>query len=409
MTPSRTQNTALELKPTAQVRSPHVDRGPLLHEPVVAVSLVLIAAAFGQFAVWFVSARIIAPEVEQVGSSVPSSLLANPVLYSSMQQLASKATFGDMSPSRLHFGVCLVLAMLSTVGWYAAVRGMLGAGWALWTAMLWPLHPLFAFPAQRPGGLVMPLLLVPVTWAMLVWWSRSRRRRLAFAAGLSAGVTLLATVGMGLAIMLATPFLLAANHWRRKSWQGFMLLWLGFVLPLIVAAVLVQMGVVPNPLSAFADSLLSSLETAGGSPIAGYVRDHASAEQSSAADRIALVWEAIRTLPAETAEWFNNRLWLAIYATSDGHFVRPLFVAQLLILVPGAWGAIVAIRQQPWRWRAAAGVTFILFAWLAVALVDPLARSLAPVGGMAVMFAVLGMADVYERAFGRRLAAPDIS
>jgi hypothetical protein len=107
--------------------------------------------------------------------------------------------------------------------------------------------------------------------------------------------------------------------------------------------------------------------------------------------------------PAASLQWFGRRTWRTFYATSAGHFQRPLFATQVAVLLPAIWGAVVCLRQPAWRWPAAASLLLVGTHWIVASIAEPLARSLAPLGGMLVIFAVVGVADAYERAFGRRL------
>ena len=110
-----------------------------------------------------------------------------------------------------------------------------------------------------------------------------------------------------------------------------------------------------------------------------------------------------RHFPLQTARWFTSRAIRTVYTTDDGRFQRPLFVLQMMLIVPALWGCFFGIRHAPWRWMALTGLGNILIAWSIAVFTEPLARNLAPIGGMGVTFALIGLADVYERMFGRRL------
>ena len=46
--------------------------------------------------------------------------------------------------------------------------------WGLWTALLWVMHPSFAFVAPRPGPLALMMPLTAGALALLLCWRRSR-------------------------------------------------------------------------------------------------------------------------------------------------------------------------------------------------------------------------------------------
>jgi hypothetical protein len=371
----------------------------------VGISLVLICAAFGQAATWVVNIRLLAASAENLGGIAPSPLIASPVLYKGLYQAIDYLNHSALPTPRILFSVCLLLSMLSAIGWYAVARLFLGRAWGLWAGILWGVNPLIAFLAQRPGPLALSIVTVPFAWALILAWSRSRRRRTAFVGGLAAGLATLASAPMLLGFAFSAPLLLAVTRRRRKAWQGFALLWLGLALPLVTLVLLVRSGAVENPLPAFADHFLASLDEGDGSAISRAMRNPIPPNEPTGPVRLRAIAHEVAHSPAELPVWLLRRMWRTIYATSDGHFQRPLFAVQLALLVPAIWGAVVCLRQPRWRGRALASMALIAAFWLVAAIAAPFARSLSPIGGMVTIFALVAIADLYERAFGRRLSA----
>ncbi len=415
-TPHRANHRHTGVGPTAaqspessspRLASPVPPLPPITHQPLIAISVVLMCASLGQLAAWLVNARLPVPMVSEASSMVPSAIVANPLPFTALQDRLDRIDSEAVPARRLLFRVCLVLGLLSTVVWYAATRKLLGPGWAMWAAAVWSLNPLFAFVAQRSTALTLVLFAVPLTWALLLWWSRSRRRRVAFVAGLAAGLTTHTTLAMPLAFALAAILLLVSLRNGRKSWQGFGLLWLGFAVPIAISLGMIPSGTIATPLPKFSTAVSVALDNNDGSVVARAMRAQAvlavEGQSGQAAERWHAAWRELKRSPGELPTWLLGRAWRCLYATSDGRFQQPLFALNLAILVPAIWGALVCLHQRAWRWQAAAGIAIFSAFWLTAAIFEPLARSMAPVGCMLVVFALVAVADLYERAFGRRL------
>ncbi len=378
---------------------------PLTHQPLVAISLVLICATLGQLGTWVVNVRLLTPSMDAVAVSPPSMLLADPLLFNALQWTVDRLNRSEVPGPRLMFGVCLLLAMASTVAWYAVARTWLGRAWALWAGLLWAINPLFAFMAQRPGPLTLSLVLVPTAWWFMVRWSRSRHRRTALLAGITAGITAVATPPMLFAFAMGSPLLLASIWGRRKSLQGFLLMALGFALAPAIVSVLVQQHRIDNPARAYADQLLLTLDGSDAPRITPTAARAAEAEGSMAPTRFAALLREVARSPVQWSTWLGRRAWRTLYSTADGHFERPLFIVHLIVLLPALWGAVVCLCQPVWRWPSLAGILLLVTFWLIAAIADPLARSVAPAGGVLAIFALVAISDLYERAFDRELAA----
>jgi hypothetical protein len=152
--------------------------------------------------------------------------------------------------------------------------------------------------------------------------------------------------------------------------------------------------------------LWNALDDGGDTTVAAAARR----ERSLATDRrppaVQFLAEECRRAPRQAGRWFASRLWRSIYATGNGRFLYPLVLLQFAWLVPALWGYWIAIRYRPWRWLATTAGILAAAHWALVAIAEPVARNLTPIGGFAVLFALVGVTDVYERLFGRRLTAP---
>ncbi|MBI4579664.1 MAG: hypothetical protein HY718_08185 [Planctomycetes bacterium] len=162
----------------------------------------------------------------------------------------------------------------------------------------------------------------------------------------------------------------------------------------------------PSPLNSFSSDLVMVLDPNDSSAIARAMRaGGATAAGGGWRSRASVVWREMANSPAEVPSWLARRAWRCLYATADGRFQRPLFAVQIALLAPALWGTVVCLRQRTWRWPATASLLLVAAFWVTAAVAEPLARSLAPVGAMLVIFAIVGAADFYERAFGRQLSA----
>ncbi|HOA73952.1 MAG TPA: hypothetical protein PL151_01775 [Phycisphaerae bacterium] len=402
-------NAAVRLTAAADLGVPPVPRVPITHQPVVGVSLVLIAATCVQIVVYLVNAQFLA-RAGDIVIEPPSPLVASGQTYEWFTSSIERMDVFGVPAERVSFSVLLVLTILSSVGWYTVGRKFLGPAWAIACGGLWAGHPLFGFLAQRPSPLTLCLVCVPFAWAVILWWYRSGRRRVAFLAGLLAGASTFVSLALGLAFVLSVPVLFATGRvTQRRPWPAFALIWLGFLLPMLVAAELVRHSLAANPLIEFQTDLLRVLEDES-TPVAptltAEVGPTGATSELSPRRVLALLSDSVKRSPFQWIGWLSGRAWRTVYATADGHFERPLFAVQMAVMLPAVWGAVVCLRQSFWRWPAIAGLILLGTHWLMAMLVEPLARSLAPAGGVIVLFALVGVVDLYERAFGRQLQAP---
>lgn len=152
--------------------------------------------------------------------------------------------------------------------------------------------------------------------------------------------------------------------------------------------------------------LWSTLDDASGSHIADAAVIASPLGTASRPPAARFLIEQCRVAPAQTLAWLGERMWKSVYATRHRRVHYPFILLQFLWLIPAFWGLWIAVRYRPWRWLALTGGLFSCCQWVLVAVADPLARNLVPVGGFVVLFALVGVTDVYERFFGRRLTAP---
>lgn len=404
MKPSRPDKpAAATLKAATDSGLPAAPLRPLVYQPIVAVSLVLIAATLTQIAVHVVHLRLLAPGGAGPAAINPSSWVANGWAYAAIDRWLEQAGMLTGAGPRLPFAVLLIIGLLSSVGWYAVGRNLLGPGWGLWGGLAWAFHPLFGFLVQRPSPLTFGLFALPAAWAALLWWNRCRRRRVALLAGLLAGMAALVSIAWGAAFVAMAPLLFVAGGVNRRSLQSFPLLWLGFAIPLLAVWVAVAAWAAPNPLDLLSTDIIRALEDSE-SPFARAVHSRfANGPRPGIRAPLAVAAHGAMNSPADAARWFAGRAWQTLYATNGGYFQRPLFVAQMVVLIPALWGILVCLREPLWRWPTLAGLVLIVANWAVAALAEALARSIAPVSGLLVLFAIVGIADVYERLFGRRL------
>ncbi|GMU23125.1 MAG: hypothetical protein AMXMBFR13_32080 [Phycisphaerae bacterium] len=371
---------------------------PLHHHPVIGLSLVLIAACAAQIVVWVVSQRLLTL------SGVEGSAA---VLHGGLFELL-RLSVGRVWPAQTEavlFVVCLSAALLSAVGWYGAARVVLGPPWGFWTALVWVLHPAFAFLAQRPAPLSLAFLLTPFSLWALVSWRRSSRATTTWLAGV--GLAAIGLVGFQgwLLLPLVLPAISVAPYSPRKRLAGVGMLLAGFVL--VVGAGWWALAGTP---------FIEGLPGRAAHNLRVHLDDGDMAEaarQQLAADSerghlapITFLLSELRSAPADTLRWLGRRLTRTVYATSGGQLQRPLFALQVALILPALWGWIVACRHQQWRWSAVVGAMYVAVFWLIAAIGEPLARNVVPAGGILIMFALVGFADVYERLFGRSLTRP---
>lgn len=373
---------------------------PIYHHPVVALSLVLTVACLAQIAAWLVSTRLPVVAAQPLPSPalhgyLPGALQAGLETLATAERARSALFITDL-------GACL----LSAAGWYAVARAGIGAEWGLWTALFWVVHPGFALVAQHAGPLALMILLTPVSLALMLWWRARRRQRAALLAGATLG--LLALTGLqGLFVTpVAIAAMLLAPLRRATRTRGALFLCVGFGLVLAAAAVAgrprFQLSEVTRHVAECWPLSLDSGSSKLG--LAAY-RELTARSTEPAPSCARFLLRQFRESPGESLHWLGERLWQSIYATTTRPLQRPLFAMQMLFIVPAAWGGIVALRHGPWRWTAMVCGLFVAVFWLLAGLMEPLARNLTPIGGIPILLALVGLADIYERLFGRRLTS----
>jgi len=371
---------------------------PLYHHPVVALSLVLMVACLAQIAAWLVSTRL------PFAAAQPPP---NPAVYGYLSALL-ETRLGAMVPAQkvdsALFIAALSICVLSAAGWYGVARAGLGTRWGLWTALLWVVHPSFAFIAQRAGPLALVILLTPVSLGLLLWWRKRRRHRRALLAGAALGLLALTSLhGLLLAPILIVAILLAPFH-RKVRARGALFLCVGFGLVMATATMVLRPPFQLSEAARHVDTCWRLSLESDHPELSATVSPEAAAV-SPAEPCACLLLQYFRESPGESLRWLAGRLWRSVYATVTGTLQRPLFAMQMFFLVPAVWGCIVALRYRPWRWTAVVCCLFAAIFWLLAGLMGPLARNLTPVGGIPVILALIGVADVYERLFGRRLTS----
>lgn len=391
----------------------------LHHHSVVAVSLILVLASAVHIGVWLIASRLPAATFTE-----PSCVIAHGLLYDVQAVIVTRVTRDTETARKAMFAVCLVIALSSTLTWYTAARLALGPTWALWTGLAWAAHPSFAFLAQRPGRLTLLMALIPLVWCTLLWWERSRRAAAAAGLGLALAMLSLASIqGLLLAPILLLAVLAVhprtsdyprngrrATRWTHLTWAlaGFVL---GGLFFLTVTLPWLPRNTTDTDTAhvrqRLAADMWNALDTGDGSAVAEAahaVRSHNPPEDWRAPWR--LLANRLRQDPLAVVTWLGDRSWRALYQTADGRLHRPLLAMQLACLLPALWGWVVALRHRPWRWMAITAGLMAAATWLVAALAEPLARNLTPVGGLMILFALIGVADLYERIFGRRLTRP---
>ena len=376
-------------------------RCPLHHHPVVALSIMIMVASAAQVGAWFLQRD---PTVNS--TSACSSLVAHDLVYRPAVQWLEARIPDSLTATRAVFVAHVAVCLLSAAAWYASAYLAFGAGWAFWTAVFWAAHPLFAITAQRPGAMGLTMLGVAGSWMLLAWWGRSASLRVAFIAGLSWGLTLFTS----LLPLLLVPFLLIAlllsppGLIRRLA--GSLLFAAAFLLPAAAGWGLLRAS---GQSAAFRDrleiDLWNRIDVADGSSMSRAAREVRAARSPDALKPSAAAFLASQVLqtPGDAVWWLARRFALAPVAGAASVSGGAMAAVQWSALLPAAWGLLVALRLRPWRWATATGATMSLLVWGWAALVDPRARALAPVCAFAVTLAIIGMADLYERVFGRRL------
>jgi hypothetical protein len=373
---------------------------PFYHHPVVALSLVLVVACLAQVAASLVSSQLsLGPTPPSISSSVHDHLFT-------VIQEELRITLPQAQADRALFAITLSAAILSAAAWYAVARLGLGPSWGLWTALLWVVHPSFAFLAQREDALALLMLLTPLSLALLLWWRRSRRPIAALLAGMSLGLLALSGLQGLLAFPLALAALLVAPVKSLARLAGILLVGLGFGLVLATASTVVWPSFHLSDVIARLRERGLVIMDDGDSPLAVAARRELTTPPTAATPSpTGFLLRQFHEHPADALKWLGRRLWRATYATSNGRLQRPVFALEMIFMVPALWGVLVALRSRHWRWTALICALFAGTFWLAAGLIEPLARNLVPVGGVPILFALLGAADLYERLRARRLTA----
>jgi hypothetical protein len=427
---------------------------PLYQHPVVAGSLILIAAAVAQVLVWLVWTRS-----HPARSPNPSSLVAHGLLQDLVRDAASRAGAGTAEIDTILHVASLLLALWSGVAWYGIARLGLGPKWGFWVGLCWVIHPSFAFPANQIDKLSVLAALVSAGWCTLLWWRLKRKTIAAAMFGLLLAVTCTAGFQGFILLAIALPAMLLSG--RTPGWKirGVLTVVTGFAVSLVLLAALVaipqasaRMATYPagttepddrsgqtgawtqtldriasrrprtddairlrtglrllmlhNAIRGDIDQILIRLDTdlrIALDDTSGSFMAWSSAQSRPPA--IVFLVSQCRAAPRQTALWLAGRLRASLYATTDGQVHYPLVILQFVWLIPALWGWWIAFRYRPWRWLAVTGGLYVLSQWAFVGIAEPLARNLMPVGGFAVLFALVGATDVYERFFGRRLTS----
>ncbi len=383
------------------VPPPEPPRSPLHHHPVVALSVMLIVASAAQVTAWLFR------HDPAITTAAPcSSLIVHDLVYRPAVQWIEARIPDSLAAARVVFFAHMTVCLLSAAAWYTAVYLAFGAGWAFWTAAFWVAHPLFAITAQRPGAMGLTMLAVAGSWMLLTWWARSAGLRVAFIAGLSWGLTLFTSL---LPLLLA-PFLLIGILFSppvlARRLAATLLFATAFLLPAAAGWGLLRTS---GQSSAFRGrleiDLWNRIDVADGSSMSRAARAVRAARspESPGPGPVAFLGSQVLRAPGDSAWWLARRFVLAPVSGSGAAPGGPMALLQWSALLPAAWGLLVALRLRPWRWATATGATMSLLVWGWAALVDPRARALAPVCAFAVTLAIIGMADLYERVFGRRL------
>ncbi len=385
----------------------------IYHHPVIAISLILILASGVQIGVWLVSTRLPSPTIRK-----PSFVTVHGLLFEMLEETISRQAGENGANRPVMFIGCLVVSLLSGLAWYGAARISVGPAWGLWTGLCWVAHPSFAFLAQRPTKLTLLIALIPIVWCLLLWWNRSRRRRTAFVLGLALGLLSLASIQGVLLLPAIILAMLFGGRGGGKRCSGAALVLAGFGLLAAPSVVLmvprltrsVRGAEAYNIKQTMEASLWNAFDDGDGSPVAEAAHVQCSSHpRGHRPSPLGFLGLQLRQSPRAVAVWFGQRLWRTLSATADGRLHRVLLVLQLLWLVPALWGYLVALGYPPWRWEAGTAGLFLAASWILAGFAEPLARNLTPVGGFGIIFAMVGVADVYERIFGRRLTDPSLA
>lgn len=433
--------------PASPVRS-------IVYHPVVAVSLILMAASLAQILVWRMHVGYTPQPV--------SSFIAHGMLYEGIEGvMAQRANPSTNGPSAM-FALCLFLALSSAFTWYIVAWTALGRAWALWIGLFWVTHPAFAFLVQRPGAHAFLVALVPACLALLVGWRARPRVWLELLLGLATAIMLFVSLQAVIVLVVTLAGMLACGAPPRRRLQGALTTSLGFALfvflglsllvpwflrhhdikvasvftdramierraPIGLAAcwaradrwpIEQRFGLAAADAALVSDRMASKLgrrmnvhlwkafDTSDGTRLAHAARKEtgplSEGRESSALKTLAA---ELRTHPGSTLTWLGQRARSTLYTTANRSFKWPLLTLQLVWLVPALWGALVASTRREERWLAVIAATLVASLWIMAAVAEPLTRNLTPVGGFAVIFAAMGVVDIHRRIFGQRAKA----
>lgn len=395
-----------------------------------------------------------------------SSLVVHGLVYDLVQAELLARGAGATLVNAILFVARLLLGLISGLAWYGTARLGLGPKWGLWVGLLWVVHPSFALLANQAGRLNALIAAVSINWFVLLAWRRSRRPRTALFLGLALAATCLVGLEGLLLGIIAVPAMLLSTRGPDGRLAGVLAVVAGLAAgtTMLVGAIVVPRSFrppTPPPSAAVSASipagtsswpattgrltahylsssdllrvragiwlwrlrqqlahdaqeaidtldgaLWSSLDDASGSPLAVSARAWATHRPDSRPSAIRFLMQQCRAEPRACALWLAGRSFRAIYSTVDNQTHYPLVLLQFTWLLPALWGLWISLRYRPWRWLAVSGGLFALAHWVLIALAEPLARNLTPVGGFVILFGLVGAVDAYERLFGRRLTAP---
>lgn len=420
------------------------------HHPVIALSLIFILASIVQVITREISSRMPAPTLSE-----PSLVTVHGLLFEALtdatemgmhrwalslaggaqattvvpgdaelRNLADSRVLWFNAPALVALGMekrgamqpvvylgCFLALLASAVGWYVAVRSALGPSWAMGTGLIWVAHPAFALLAQRPGELSLLVAIIPLCWFTLIAWEHRRRWWIAVVAG--GALALVASMSLqGLLLLpLVVLLMVVTSSGARRISQpasaiaGFLLAG-GLLLPVVrpVAEDESRVDGRSGFVERFQEDFWFRLDDGDGSTIAAAAHEHYAGQSD---DVRSAPWSFLvtqfRESPRNVIVWLASRWGRTLYSTLDGTHVTWLKRVQIAGLIPAVWGFVIALRHAAWRWAAVTGGLFIAVAWMLAAVAEPLARNLTPVGGLTILFALIGLADVYYRIRGRRL------
>lgn len=375
-------------------------RPSLFHHPVVAVSLLLMAAAAAQIAIWSLQ-DVLAPAITLPSAVTLSSSSAflHGWLFERLEHALTHFVHDEARVHTLLFLTGFASGLISGIAWFAAARFAHRpiAAWVV--ALLWLTHPGVVLLIQRQGALMLMIAFASLCWALLIAWHRYRHYTLAIGAGLACGgMTLISLLGPAfLAVALVGVLLSSRDRRRNAAAAGELLLgWAVLVAP-AYHMTLRSDGLEPI-VQRIGSHLWASLDSGEKTPVAQdalrWRADHASEGAPRPLDFLA---HELKTKPKTLLNWLAHRAWLALYATEKGTLARPLQASQIVILLPAFWAIVISLRHPDRRWLALTGLGLTLATWTAAALAEPLARNLLPAGGIMMLLACVGLADWRER------------